>query len=59
MAVDEFCSLMRESQAACEERLDPTRRDVLFQPGDEVLLNTIFQPLQSRDNWSPRWMFQI
>ena len=53
---DEVRGLMHESQAARKARWDPTRRDVRFKPGDEVLLDTTFSPLPSRDKLSPRWM---
>ena len=56
VVTDEVRSLMHESQAARKARLDPTRRDVRFKPGDEVLLDTTFSPLPSRDKLSPRWM---
>ena len=53
---DEVCGLKHESQAERKTRLDPTRRDVRFKPRDEVLLDTTFSPLPSRDKLSPRWM---
>ena len=43
-------------QDACKVRLDPSRRDVRFDPGDEVLLDTTHTPLPSRGPLSSRWM---
>ena len=42
-------------------RLDPGRRDVCFEPDNDVLLNTSHTPLPSRCPLSSRWMgpFQV
>ena len=44
----EVRALLQERQDTRKARLDPGRRDVRFEPGDEVLLDTSHTPLPSR-----------
>ena len=52
----EVRALLQERQDLRKARLDPSRRDVRFEPGDEVLLDTSHAPLPSRGPLSSRWM---
>ena len=57
----EVRALLQERQDTRKARLDPGRRDVRFEPGDEVLLDTSHTPLPSRGSLASRWMgpFQV
>jgi len=49
-------ALLQEHQDRRKAALDQRRRDVAFEVGDEVLLDTTHTPLPSRDKLSARWM---
>ena len=52
----EVRALLQEHQDRRKAALDQRRRDVTFEVGDEVLLDTTHTPLPSRDKLSARWM---
>ena len=52
----EVRALLQEHQDRRKAALDQRRRDVSFEVGDEVLLDTTHTPLPSRDKLSARWM---
>ena len=49
-------TLLQERQDAQKARLNPSRRDVRFTPGDQVLLDSEHTPLPSRGLLSPLWV---
>jgi len=51
----EVRGLLHEVQEVWKRGRDRGRRDVVFQVGDEVLLDTTFTPLPSRGLLSARW----
>ena len=51
----EVRGLLKEVQDARKQGRDRGRRDLVFQAGDEVLLDTTFTPLPSRGLLSACW----
>ena len=51
----EVCCLLQKVQDALKRGQDRGRRDVVFQAGDEVLLDTTFTPLPSWRLLSSHW----